>query len=141
MLLSEYQVIQAKEWWLSPIISVSKWWSNIFVINKLCIVKHTELLLRVPNPMGHLGQQIPPIHMLHSQIFMLINEVLIILTMQSIKSKTKPYKKKTLSWGDLFLKSFNLWHPLLMITLYHQIKISISFWYRRRLNSRSLIQP
>ena len=27
-----------------------------------------------------------------------------------------------------------------MITFYHQIKISISFWWRQRLNLRSLIQ-
>ena len=40
-----------------------------------------------------------------------------------------------------FLKSFNLWRPLLMIVLYHQNKTPISFWCRRRLNPRSLIQP
>ena len=28
-----------------------------------------------------------------------------------------------------------------MIVLYHQIKISIGFWCRRRLNPKSLIQP
>ena len=28
-----------------------------------------------------------------------------------------------------------------MITLYHQIKTPISFWYKRRLNPKSLIQP
>ena len=28
-----------------------------------------------------------------------------------------------------------------MITLYHQIKTSINFWYRQGLNPRSLIQP
>ena len=28
-----------------------------------------------------------------------------------------------------------------MIALYHQTKTPISFWYRRRLNPRSLIQP
>ena len=38
-------------------------------------------------------------------------------------------------------KSFNLWHPLLMITLYHQTKIPISFLCRRGLNLRSLIHP
>ena len=38
-------------------------------------------------------------------------------------------------------ESFNLWRPLLMIALYHQTKTPISFWYRRGLNSRSLIQP
>ena len=42
----------------------------------------------------------------------------------------------------LFLsESFNLCHPLLMITFYHQTKIPISFWYKRGLNSISLIQP
>ena len=40
-----------------------------------------------------------------------------------------------------FLESFNLWCPLLMIVLYHQIKTPISFWYRQELNLRSLIQP
>ena len=40
-----------------------------------------------------------------------------------------------------FLESFNLWHPLLMIDLYRQTKTLISFWYRRRLTLRSLIQP
>ena len=39
-----------------------------------------------------------------------------------------------------FLESFNLWHPLLMIAFYHQTKISISFWYKQRLNPKSLIQ-
>ena len=28
-----------------------------------------------------------------------------------------------------------------MITLYHQTKTSIGFWYRQGLNSKSLIQP
>ena len=27
-----------------------------------------------------------------------------------------------------FLESFNIWHPLLMIILYHQTKILIGFW-------------
>ena len=40
-----------------------------------------------------------------------------------------------------FRESFNLWRPLLMIAHYHQIKTPISFWCRRRLNFRSLIQP
>ena len=40
-----------------------------------------------------------------------------------------------------FRESFNLWHPLLMITLYHYIKTLINFWCRRELNFRSLIQP
>ena len=38
-------------------------------------------------------------------------------------------------------ESFNLWRLLLMIALYHQTKIPISFWRRRGLNLRSLIQP
>ena len=42
--------------------------------------------------------------------------------------------------GVFFLESFNLQRPLFVITLYHQIKIPISFWCRRELNSRSLIQ-
>ena len=42
----------------------------------------------------------------------------------------------------VFLReNFNLWHPLLMIALYHQTKTPISFWYRQGLNPRSLIQP
>ena len=40
-----------------------------------------------------------------------------------------------------FLNSFNLWRSLLMIALYHQIKIPISFLCRRGLNPISLIQP
>ena len=40
-----------------------------------------------------------------------------------------------------FWESFNLWHPLLIIALYYQTKTPISFWCRRRLNPRSLIQP
>ena len=47
-------------------------------------------------------------------------------------------------WVKLFFflgESFNLWRPLLMIALYHQTKTLISFWYRRGLNPRSLIQP
>ena len=40
-----------------------------------------------------------------------------------------------------FGESFNLWRPLLIIVLYHQTKTPISFWCKRGLNSRSLIQP
>lgn len=40
-----------------------------------------------------------------------------------------------------FLESFNLWRSLLMIVLYHQTKTPISFWCRRGLNPKSLIQP
>ena len=40
-----------------------------------------------------------------------------------------------------FFQSFNLWRLLLMVTLYHQIKTSISFWCRQGLNRKSLIQP
>ena len=36
--------------------------------------------------------------------------------------------------------NFNLWHPLLIITLYCQTKTSIDFLYRRRLNLKYLIQ-
>ena len=39
-----------------------------------------------------------------------------------------------------FLENFNLWHMLLIITLYHQSKTPMSFYYKRRLNLRSLIQ-
>ena len=41
---------------------------------------------------------------------------------------------------QFFLDSFNLWSPLLMITLYYQTKISIDPWCRRELNLKSLIQ-
>ena len=37
-------------------------------------------------------------------------------------------------------ESFNIWHLLLMIVLYHQTKTPISFWCRCRLSSRSFIQ-
>ena len=40
-----------------------------------------------------------------------------------------------------FLENFNLWHPLLMIAFYHQIKTPISFWCKQGLNLKSLIQP
>ena len=39
-----------------------------------------------------------------------------------------------------FLENFNLWRPLSMIVFYHQTKTSISFWYRRKLNPKFLIQ-
>ena len=55
-----------------------------------------------------------------------------------IKSMTK----QVFFFFFVFLReSFNLWHPLLMIALYHQTKTPISFWYRQGLNPRSLIQP
>ena len=38
-------------------------------------------------------------------------------------------------------ESFNLWRPLLMITLYHQTKTPINLRYKWGLNPRSLIQP
>ena len=37
-----------------------------------------------------------------------------------------------------FLKSFNLWYPLLMIALYHQTKTPIDFQCRQRLNPKSI---
>ena len=40
-----------------------------------------------------------------------------------------------------FLESFNLWRLLLMRAHYHQTMTPISFWYRRGLNLKSLIQP
>ena len=40
-----------------------------------------------------------------------------------------------------FLENFNLRRLLLMIAHYHQNKTPISFWCKRELNSRSLIQP
>ena len=51
------------------------------------------------------------------------------------------WKQGTNNFFFFFLESFNLWRPLLMIALYHQSKTSISFWCRRGLNPRSLIQP
>ena len=41
----------------------------------------------------------------------------------------------------LFLENFNLCRPFLMIAHYHQTKTPISFWCRRGLNPKSLIQP
>ena len=38
-------------------------------------------------------------------------------------------------------REFQLMALLLMIIFYHQTKTPISFWYRRGLNLRSLIQP
>ena len=38
-----------------------------------------------------------------------------------------------------FWESFNLWRPLLMITLYHQTKTPISFWYRQKLKFVSFL--
>ena len=51
-----------------------------------------------------------------------------------------------MEWNELLLffffrESFNLWSPLLMITIYHQTQTSISFWCKRGLNPKSLIQP
>ena len=42
--------------------------------------------------------------------------------------------------SNFFLERFNLLHLLLIIAIYHQIKISIGFWCRQELNLRSLIQ-
>ena len=42
---------------------------------------------------------------------------------------------------NFFLEGLNIWHPLLIIALYYQTKIPISFWCWRGLNLRSLIQP
>ena len=39
-----------------------------------------------------------------------------------------------------FLRVLILWHPLLMIILYHQTKTPIGFWYKWELKPRSLIQ-
>ena len=38
-------------------------------------------------------------------------------------------------------ESFNLWHLLMMIIFYYQIKTSIGSWCRRGLSPKSLIQP
>ena len=40
-----------------------------------------------------------------------------------------------------FLESFNIWRPLLMIVLYLQTKIPISFLCKWKLSPISLIQP
>ena len=53
-------------------------------------------------------------------------------------------KKCAIFWFFFFFvfwESFNLWRPYLMIALYYQTKTPINFWYRQRLNFRSLIQP
>ena len=44
------------------------------------------------------------------------------------------------SFFFFFIESFNLWRSLLIIALYHQTKTPINFWYKRKLNPRSLIQ-
>ena len=49
-------------------------------------------------------------------------------------------KSKFFIYLFIYLESFNLWRPFLMIVLYYLIKILISFWCRRRLNPKSLIQ-
>ena len=41
----------------------------------------------------------------------------------------------------LVLESFNLWRLLLMIIFYYPTKTPINFWYRQKLNLKSLIQP
>ena len=48
---------------------------------------------------------------------------------------TLPKKKKLFFF---FGEGFNLWRSLLIIALYHQIKISIGFWYKGKLNFKSL---
>ena len=50
-------------------------------------------------------------------------------------------EKWILSDFFFFKENFNLWHPFMMITHYHQTKIPISFWCSRGSNLRSLIQP
>ena len=42
--------------------------------------------------------------------------------------------------SSFFLREFQSMTTVLMIIIYHQIKILISFWCRRGLNPRSLIQ-
>ena len=57
-------------------------------------------------------------------------------------SKEHILSKEGVNWFFFFIKNnFNLWRPLLIITFYYHIKISIGFWYRRKLNIGSLIQP
>ena len=51
------------------------------------------------------------------------------------------YCTRVIFFFCFFSESFNLFCPLLMSILYHQTKISISFWCRRGLNPKSLIQP
>ena len=55
--------------------------------------------------------------------------------MTSIQHNVRELNKRNIFWD-----SFNLWCPLLIIVLYHQIKTSICFWCRKKLNPRSLIQ-
>ena len=57
-----------------------------------------------------------------------------------IKKGTWRRKKKKFRCTNTMGVFGYLWCPLLMITLYHQIKTPISFWCRRGLNPRSLIQ-
>ena len=70
----------------------------------------------------------------------LINRIKIFFFFLGIKRKDKS-TLIILLYIYIFLESFNLWRPLLMIALYHQTKISISFWCKWGLNPKSLIQP
>ena len=53
----------------------------------------------------------------------------------------KPLQKGHFTMIFFFKENFNLWRSLLIIALYHHIKTPIGFWWRQRLNPRSLIQP
>ena len=69
---------------------------------------------------------------------------LIILLLGSIAWEEKNINKFYIYYLAIFFflrESFKLWCSLLIIAIYHQTKTPISFWYRRRLNPRSLIQP
>ena len=43
--------------------------------------------------------------------------------------------------NEYFFEGFNLWRLLLIIAIHQETKMPINFWYRQRLNPRSLIQP
>ena len=68
-------------------------------------------------------------------MFVKVKELKDLLVKKTIEIVAKGRPNKSL-WQSFFFfrESFNLWRPLLMIDLYHQIKTPISFQYRQRLN-------
>ena len=68
-------------------------------------------------------------------------EHFLLFSCENPSTETTQYTLRMRAQFFFFFESFNLWRPLLMIALYHQTKTPISFWCRRELNLRSLIQP
>ena len=70
-----------------------------------------------------------------------INPIAKILSAKRENPKYNHFKVYIKMFFFFLRENFNLWRPLLIIALYHQIKTPISFWCRQELNLRSLIQP